>query len=722
MADASISNLIQTMQDHHNQDERAGKKSQDAQLNALNSLQSSFPDEFANALVRAKLPYEAVKGEQSLKLQEIARGVGGIPLTFGERFGDFFTNFAGIMPNRAERKRANEADLAQTLMQADVKDIAEAVSFGTERANIMHEEQKKQWIMSGKNSKIMRALTLGMSENNKGGAAAEKAKEAARAQQKTLEYLKSTSENTGGLLTNFLESLKEKGKFGILALVTIVAAGIMAVVEFFRSIGQQIRWMKEFSGVKLGKILTPMANFFRNVVKGIKNIKWIKTTGTALSNFFAPMVNFFRGIINAIKNAKWVKAIVDLSSRISSVFFKLGNFFRPMKRFADVFVKGTKFAKALLSASTQASAIVKWAGTFGRFLGKVFLPITFIMSAWDLITGAIAGWEKEGKSEDSNVITQLLAAIGGGTAKLVKNLVGIPMKWIGLAIGWLAKKMGFDEAGKEIQDFATKIPEFLSKIIQAPFNYISDLIKFIVRMFENPKKTFEDILSSIPFGDKIASWIFGDEDNSATAKMEERQARIAELDKGIAKGTGSNSTIGGWNMVASEEEVAAAKAERLKLIREDEEFRAKFADELRAEKLAKAGGGRRDAEGSGVQINNVDAKKINKPITVSDKGLIDPAMAGYAAMKEVDYMSYGGGSSDIRLKEDIILEGKSPSGINIYSFKYKDKVRNVVKGIKDIKGRYKGVMAQEVPWASFMDNNGYLMVDYSKVDVEFIKL
>ena len=31
-------------------------------------------------------------------------------------------------------------------------------------------------------------------------------------------------------------------------------------------------------------------------------------------------------------------------------------------------------------------------------------------------------------------------------------------------------------------------------------------------------------------------------------------------------------------------------------------------------------------------------------------------------------------------------------------------------------------MAQEVPWASHIDEDGYLKVDYSKVDVEFKKL
>lgn len=67
--------------------------------------------------------------------------------------------------------------------------------------------------------------------------------------------------------------------------------------------------------------------------------------------------------------------------------------------------------------------------------------------------------------------------------------------------------------------------------------------------------------------------------------------------------------------------------------------------------------------------------------------------------------------SDRRLKDEIRLIGRSPSGINIYSFKY-----------YGIPGRYMGVMAQEVPWATHMTDTGYYAVDYSKVDVEFRRL
>jgi hypothetical protein len=68
----------------------------------------------------------------------------------------------------------------------------------------------------------------------------------------------------------------------------------------------------------------------------------------------------------------------------------------------------------------------------------------------------------------------------------------------------------------------------------------------------------------------------------------------------------------------------------------------------------------------------------------------------------------GQGWSDKKLKHNYRIIGKSPSGINIYEFSY--------LGSNE---RYQGVMAQEVPQASFIMGNGYLAVDYSKIDVQF---
>ena len=74
------------------------------------------------------------------------------------------------------------------------------------------------------------------------------------------------------------------------------------------------------------------------------------------------------------------------------------------------------------------------------------------------------------------------------------------------------------------------------------------------------------------------------------------------------------------------------------------------------------------------------------------------------------YMMYQ--FSDRKLKKNIIKIGESPSGLNIYSFEYKDS--------KYGKGLFQGVMSDEIPQEAVMQmDNGYDAVDYSKLDVEF---
>ena len=68
--------------------------------------------------------------------------------------------------------------------------------------------------------------------------------------------------------------------------------------------------------------------------------------------------------------------------------------------------------------------------------------------------------------------------------------------------------------------------------------------------------------------------------------------------------------------------------------------------------------------------------------------------------------------SDIRLKKNISKIGKSTSGLNIYEFDYINK-----------EGTYQGVMSNEVPKeAVLVGDNGYDMVDYSKLDVDFKRI
>jgi hypothetical protein len=70
--------------------------------------------------------------------------------------------------------------------------------------------------------------------------------------------------------------------------------------------------------------------------------------------------------------------------------------------------------------------------------------------------------------------------------------------------------------------------------------------------------------------------------------------------------------------------------------------------------------------------------------------------------------------SDRRAKKNIKLMGNSPSGLNIYSFEY----INPALG----KGVYQGVMSDEIPSNAVVYSNGYNMVNYSLLDVEFKRI
>ena len=72
----------------------------------------------------------------------------------------------------------------------------------------------------------------------------------------------------------------------------------------------------------------------------------------------------------------------------------------------------------------------------------------------------------------------------------------------------------------------------------------------------------------------------------------------------------------------------------------------------------------------------------------------------------------GAVASDRRLKKDIKLISVSPSGINIYNFKYKDTNHGV--------GEFQGVMSDDIPYGAIVSHeDGFDRVDYSKLDVEF---
>jgi len=104
--------------------------------------------------------------------------------------------------------------------------------------------------------------------------------------------------------------------------------------------------------------------------------------------------------------------------------------------------------------------------------------------------------------------------------------------------------------------------------------------------------------------------------------------------------------------------------------------------------------------------------------TIGSIGQIAQAVGSYKAPTTPPGNTGGntGGNqtgSDRRLKNNIKLISKSQSGLNIYSFNYKD---DKTWG----EGTYQGVMSDEIPTEAVVKHeDGFDRVDYSKLDVEF---
>ena len=86
-------------------------------------------------------------------------------------------------------------------------------------------------------------------------------------------------------------------------------------------------------------------------------------------------------------------------------------------------------------------------------------------------------------------------------------------------------------------------------------------------------------------------------------------------------------------------------------------------------------------------------------------------LAGLKEAAQANQDADDAGKSDRRLKKNINKIGRSASGLNIYSFEYKNPL--------DGEGLFQGVMSDEVPQEAVINNGEYDMVNYGMLDVEF---
>jgi len=313
-------------------------------------------------------------------------------------------------------------------------------------------------------------------------------------------------------------------------------------------------------------------------------------------------------------------------------------------------------------------------------------------------------------SGPSTGVGKLIASAGGPGA-----VIGIGASILGGIFGAGAARRQQRAAAKEVKRLTNKLESLENnrQEIIDPYAGITNLSGMITDRSDMMSNSYANL--------SVAT-------KAAEMKIEEADIALANtLDTLRATGSGAGgATALAQAALQSKKEVTASiedqevNNEKLRAQGEASLEQRRIAEKQRVEGVQLTQAEKvQTAEAQGAAF--VFSQKENRETQQLDRtaAQLDNAMQAQAAAQQAGTSALTGALggiaeafSDRRLKKNIKLIGKSPSGLNIYMFEYINKVLG--------DGIFQGVMSDEIPKEAVVKSkNGYDRVDYSKLDVEF---
>ena len=254
------------------------------------------------------------------------------------------------------------------------------------------------------------------------------------------------AEIAGGILDlkdSFLKGLQKGAGFGLGAVAALIAAPVITLVNFFKSLGTELKFLNQLTGGRLTKLFQPFVRFFNAIEDVVSKAGTRKILKGDTFKVFGRFTNFVNRIISG-----------------------------PVKLFNRIMKVLGKFPAIIASATSSFAPIAKFAAGFGRILGKIFLPITIIMSAFDAITGFIDGFS----NENGNIVEKVIAGIQEAIISVVDGLVGGLIRMITGAVAWILDLLGFE-------NFANSLTTTVNGAIEGIYDAFRGIIDVVVGIF-----------------------------------------------------------------------------------------------------------------------------------------------------------------------------------------------------------------------------------------------
>lgn len=223
--------------------------------------------------------------------------------------------------------------------------------------------------------------------------------------------------------------------------------------------------------------ISQLARFIGRQILKIPGMDKVKNLATSFIGFITNYLSKFKGFFVAAPDAKELTFIQKSVLRIKNAITGFVNIFKSAGKFFN-----TVFKPIIQGFKSGLGIVTRFAGVFGRLLGRIFPFFAIIIGIFDSITGFLDGFKE---SEGESLVARVIDGIGGGIGKLFGNLVGIPLDLLKNVIAWILGKMGFENAAETLKEF--KIADKINEMIRKLFGMISEGVDSVIDFFTNNK-------------------------------------------------------------------------------------------------------------------------------------------------------------------------------------------------------------------------------------------
>ena len=297
---------------------------------------------------------------------------------------------------------------------------------------------------------------------------------AREAEKERLKALSNSNSNIiGGATVN--EGDKSGPGLGKMALGGILALAAFAKalnVEDILRLPQQLKSIKAMATFARGVGTLGTLGFgpaiLKNMKAGLMSIRLFpktiesaqKALNTRYSNMMRPARNLFMGLafqfrLIQLDFLEKVRTIRTAITENKLVTFIVNSFKNAFGRIAGVFRPIIATVRGLFAAGTGTATmaidnILEPLKKVGRFIGKLFLPITLILGVIDGITGFMEEYEETGSVVDG---------IRGAVEGIVDGFIGTFVRLITDLLDMALSYLGLEQLGSFIGEFGEKITE-----------------------------------------------------------------------------------------------------------------------------------------------------------------------------------------------------------------------------------------------------------------------